>query len=354
METWKVGGGAATVVVVGGTVVVVDAVVDVVVDVVVEVVTGIGSGAVSTTGAPASAVPGLSVCDGATVVAAETGTGGGPSPAAATATTPPDPTAREVATTIPATTRIGPPARVLSPYMSTPRSVGSRGERRRPTRPASAAESGTAASYRRRVPLDGAAAIAVAGHRKLTGAEVRELRDRVAGDPDPAVRSAAVAAVARAGSRPDAAAAWHVAAVDPSAAVRRRAAELAPSLGAVVREAPLLGLLADADPWVAEAAAFALGERAATPESVAALAAAATDHRDALVREAAVAALGALGDPAGLPAVLRACDDRPAVRRRAVLALAAFEGGDVEARIRAALDDRDWQVRQAAEDLLRE
>ena len=31
---------------------------------------------------------------------------------------------------------------------------------------------------------------------------------------------------------------------------------------------------------------------------------------------------------------------------------AAFEGADVEAALTAALEDRDWQVRQAAEDLL--
>jgi hypothetical protein len=35
-----------------------------------------------------------------------------------------------------------------------------------------------------------------------------------------------------------------------------------------------------------------------------------------------------------------------------VLALAAFEGDDVEAALERALDDRDWQVRQAAEDML--
>jgi HEAT repeat protein len=73
-----------------------------------------------------------------------------------------------------------------------------------------------------------------------------------------------------------------------------------------------------------------------------------------LAREAAVAALGALGDPAGLPAVLAGCNDKPAVRRRAVLALAPFDGPEVDAALRAALDDRDWQVRQAAEDLLEE
>jgi hypothetical protein len=36
-----------------------------------------------------------------------------------------------------------------------------------------------------------------------------------------------------------------------------------------------------------------------------------------------------------------------------VLALAPFEGDDVEEAIERALTDRDWQVRQAAEDLRR-
>jgi len=75
-------------------------------------------------------------------------------------------------------------------------------------------------------------------------------------------------------------------------------------------------------------------------------------HADPLAREAAVAALGALGDPAGLPAILTACADRPAVRRRAVLALSPFTGTEVDAAIERALTDKDWQVRQAAEDLL--
>ena len=55
--------------------------------------------------------------------------------------------------------------------------------------------------------------------------------------------------------------------------------------------------------------------------------------------------------PAALTAVLHATHDRPAVRRRAVLALAPFEGPDVDAALEAALTDPDWQVRQAAEDL---
>ena len=78
---------------------------------------------------------------------------------------------------------------------------------------------------------------------------------------------------------------------------------------------------------------------------------AATTDADPLVRESAVAALGALGDPSGLPAVLAACADRPPIRRRAVLALAPFEGPEVDAALAAALADPDWQIRQAAEDL---
>ena len=77
------------------------------------------------------------------------------------------------------------------------------------------------------------------------------------------------------------------------------------------------------------------------------------DHEDALVREAAVAALGAIGDEGGRAAILAALSDKATVRRRAVLALAPFDGPDVEAAMAAAREDRDWQVRQAAEDLSR-
>jgi HEAT repeat protein len=117
---------------------------------------------------------------------------------------------------------------------------------------------------------------------------------------------------------------------------------------------PLLGLLGDRDVTVVDAAAWALGElgaRAVAADAVPALAAVATGHDDALAREAAVAALGALGDEAGLPAILAGCRDKPTVRRRAVLALAPFDGDEVDAALTAARTDRDWQVRQAAEDL---
>ncbi|MGH9103434.1 MAG: HEAT repeat domain-containing protein, partial [Acidimicrobiales bacterium] len=78
----------------------------------------------------------------------------------------------------------------------------------------------------------------------------------------------------------------------------------------------------------------------------------ASSHRDALCREAAVAALGSIGSPGGLGAILAALEDVPAVRRRAVLALAPFEGPEVAGALQRAAGDRDWQVRQAAEDLM--
>lgn len=174
-----------------------------------------------------------------------------------------------------------------------------------------------------------------------------------AGDPRP--RQAALGALVRLGDPDRGRRAWDLGGHDPDASVRRRAAELAPR---VDHRDPtgLLTLLADRDELVAEAAAAALGEirwpDSSRPPVVGALAAATTGHDDALVREAAVAALGALADPAGLPAILTACHDRPAIRRRAVLALAPFEGPEVDTALAAALTDRDWQVRQAAEDLM--
>lgn len=177
--------------------------------------------------------------------------------------------------------------------------------------------------------------------------------ERMAGtDPDPRARSAALGALARSAGRRRASRAWRRALADPDAAVRRRAAELAPAVGGTVR--PLLGLLHDLDVTVVEAAAWALGEMGDATRrtrAVAALASVAVGHDDPLAREAAVAALGALGDPAGLPAVLVACRDRPAVRRRAVLALSPFAGPEVDAALDRAARDVDWQVRQAADEL---
>jgi HEAT repeat protein len=169
-------------------------------------------------------------------------------------------------------------------------------------------------------------------------------------DPDDGVRASALGALLRSGALE--AADLSAAVSDPSPAVRRRAAEVVAAAPAACRT-PILSLTDDADATVVEVAAWALGELD-PPEagSVERLITLATTHGDALVREAAVAALGSLGDPSALPAVLTATADKATVRRRAVLALAAFEGPEVEAALEHARTDRDWQVRQAAEDLL--
>ena len=141
---------------------------------------------------------------------------------------------------------------------------------------------------------------------------------------------------------------------DASADVRRRACELSPLTAPdpAVEDA-VVAALADQDVLVVEAACYGLGELGSRARSgtVDALAGVATTHPDPLGREAAVAALGAIGDAAGLPAILAATADKPAIRRRAVLALAPFAGPEVDAALARARGDRDWQVRQTAEDL---
>jgi HEAT repeat protein len=185
---------------------------------------------------------------------------------------------------------------------------------------------------------------------------------RLLDDPDGGVRGAALGSLARLGELTVDDVARAAGDADP--AVRARTAELAATLGAPL-DGPgdparpdrvtglLVDLLGDPDPRVAEVAAWALGERP-DPGSLAvtALGAVARRHDDALCREAAVAALGAVGDPAALPTILEALGDKATVRRRAIIALAPFEGPEVEAALRRHRGDRDRQVRQAAEDLL--
>ncbi len=205
-----------------------------------------------------------------------------------------------------------------------------------------------------RDPYVRAAAAAGTGREgRLGRSEVTDLVLLSTDDPDPRVRISALGAIVRGAGRTAAERAWRRAALDSDLSVRRRAAELAP--GVTVPLGPLLALAADPEWSVVEAAAWAVGEIAWSAtnrgRAVRALIDLTTGHEDPLVREAAVAALGAIGDPAGLAAVLSATRDRPAVRRRAVLALAPFEGAEVDSALEAALTDPDWQVRQAAEDL---
>ncbi len=186
-------------------------------------------------------------------------------------------------------------------------------------------------------------AVIVAGHRGDDAVPAKHLDDA-----DGSVRAAALHALERTGALTD----DQVAAAfgDPDPTVRRQAAELAGRRPGIALDP----LLTDDDPTVVEIAAWACGEQEhiAAP-TLSRLIVLATDADDPLVREAAAAALGAIGDERGLPAILAACDDKPQVRRRAVLALAPFGGDEVEAAIERAANDRDWQVRQAAEDLRR-
>jgi len=164
---------------------------------------------------------------------------------------------------------------------------------------------------------------------------------------DPHVRSIALSAL----DKCDALTPRHIALAltDPERLVRHRLARIAAHDSRV----DLLRLLSDADFAVAETAAWALGERdEVTDAEMQALIMSATAHAHPLVRESCVAALGSIGDDRGLAAILHACNDKPAVRRRAVISLAPFDTPEVTTALRAALADRDWQVRQAAEDLL--
>lgn len=233
-------------------------------------------------------------------------------------------------------------------------------------------------------------AAVAAGHRGHAEAAERLLRDADAG-----VRAAALGALARCGAL----GADHVqqALGDEAASVRRRAAELAPP------EVELVWLLRDADASVLEAAAAALGERDHDPGPVAELCRVARRHDDPLCRESAVAALGAIAAcllaaagpttgperreaehstaddrgtehggtehrgtghseagagshdaalPLALKALLAAMDDRPQIRRRALLGLHQFDDRRAADAVRAALEDRDRQVRAVAGELL--
>ncbi|MEP7113108.1 MAG: HEAT repeat domain-containing protein [Ilumatobacteraceae bacterium] len=185
--------------------------------------------------------------------------------------------------------------------------------------------------------------IAIAGHTGDAVAARGALKDI-----DPVARELALGATLRLGLLTDAD--LRAALADAAPSVRRRAAMIAgqrPGLS-------LRSALDDPDPTVVEAAAWACGEQEVVGEDVLeTLIDLGIASDDALVREACTAALGAIGDPRGLPTILHGCTDKPAVRRRAVLALAPFDGEAVDAALQAALVDRDWQVRQAAEDVLR-
>ena len=147
---------------------------------------------------------------------------------------------------------------------------------------------------------------------------------------------------------------WSTALTDVNVDVRREALTL---LAQASLEDEVLALvrasLLDEDALVVDAAAFALGEFV-DESAVEELCRVAASHEDARCRESAIAALGAIGDDRAREVIIGALDDKPPVRRRAIVALANYEGPDIEAALERASEDRDWQVRAAVSQLGRE
>jgi HEAT repeat protein len=161
------------------------------------------------------------------------------------------------------------------------------------------------------------------------------------------IRRLAASLLGRAAATPAAAAALaKMAGSDPAAAVRAAAAA---ALASTDDPTPLLALAPDEAPEVREAIAYALGEighRGAVPW----LSEAAGGDADDGVREGAVAALGAIGDDSCLPLLIELSSSAPPkVRRRAVVALSAFESAAALDAIKAARGDRNPMVKEVAE-----
>ena len=172
------------------------------------------------------------------------------------------------------------------------------------------------------------------------------LARELCGDGDPRVRASSVAVLSENDALDESLIALGLS--DPHPLVRMAVARAAAQNSSI----SVLELLSDEDSSVVEIACWAAGEQTEHNDSlIEALSAIALEHKDALCRESAVAALGALGDVRGLGSILEATQDIATVRRRAVIALAPFEGQAVTDALQLALSDRDWQVRQAAEDL---
>ena len=172
------------------------------------------------------------------------------------------------------------------------------------------------------------------------------LARELCGDDDPRVRASSIAVLSENDALDESLIALGLS--DPNPLVRMTVARAAAQNSSI----SVLELLNDEDSSVVEIACWAAGEQTEHNDSlIEALSAIVLEHEDALCRESAVAALGALGDVRGLESILKATKDIATVRRRAVIALAPFEGQAVTDALQLALSDRDWQVRQAAEDL---
>lgn len=183
------------------------------------------------------------------------------------------------------------------------------------------------------------------------------LEDSIANE-NPRIRQLAISALVR--RNPEYAFnKWTVLSKDVDWNVRRRVCELGINIGHQCIPV-LIELMNDSQPLVQEMACFAVGEilenageqetSPQTDEAIEWLIKNAS-HDDPLVRESSIASLGNIGDLRALNAVLKACTDKAPIRRRAIVALSAFTGKEVDEALDTALEDVDWQVRQAAEDI---
>jgi len=135
---------------------------------------------------------------------------------------------------------------------------------------------------------------------------------------------------------------------DESGSVRAAAAERLGACGERALE-HLAEAAGDPQPKVREAVATAYGELS-DPSAINWLIDVGNEDTDHTVREAAVAALGAIGSDAAIdPLLAFIAEGPPQVRRRAIAAITVFDDPRVEPAIRRAAFDRNPGVREAAE-----
>ena len=165
-------------------------------------------------------------------------------------------------------------------------------------------------------------------------------------DPSARLRAAAVAALVRMGAATDDDA--FAALGDTGLEVRLAGAKALLELP----HAPAVTLLAnESNPLVTEALIYALGERReeAAWDTLCRLA---TTHPDPLCREAAVAAIANYERDSAIEILEFAAKDKPAIRRRVAVALAGLSGPRATALLARLAEDRDWQTRQIASEIL--
>ncbi len=172
-------------------------------------------------------------------------------------------------------------------------------------------------------------------------------------DWDPEVRAAALQAARVLAGREVLPELTRALAVDPSPAVRWRAAAELEILRTSGARPALQQALGDPDPFVRATVVEALGalkDRATAPAIAARVA-----DRDIVVRRSAATVAGRLADPMAAPALVKALrDPDDDVRRRTVHSLRLLKVPSTSVALAHALRDRDPQVRSTAVSALRE